>query len=287
MPLRAEGQSSREGTHLLRAGSFRPAIATRRGRGSAPSTWGGFSYGGKQVERFTRTALVIGNEGVHRLAQAKVAVFGVGGVGGAVCEALARSGIGTLVLVDYDVVDITNINRQIVALQSTIGRPKVDVMAERIREINPNCQVIALREFYEPGRADDFLTPDLNYVVDAIDSVSSKVDLLTQCYTRKIPVVASMGAGNKLDPTQLRIADISQTHTCPLARVVRLGLREKGINKGIPVVFSPEPPTRVTTGRTPGSTAFVPPAAGLALASWVVRELLERGGISGSIQPSQ
>lgn len=249
--------------------------------------WGGFSYGGKPVERFTRTALVVGNEALHRLAQMKVAVFGVGGVGGAVCEALARSGIGTLVLVDYDVVDITNINRQIVALESTIGLPKVEVMAERIRQINPNCRVIPMRQFYEPGRADEFLTPDLDYVVDAIDSVSSKVDLLVQCHSRKIPVVSAMGAGNKLDPTQLRIVDISETHTCPLARVVRLGLRERGIHCGIRVVFSPEPPTRVTPGRTPGSTAFVPPAAGLALASWVVRDLLERSGGREPIQPSQ
>lgn len=236
------------------------------------------------MARFSRTALIVGDEGVHKLAQAKVAVFGVGGVGGAACEALARSGIGTIVLVDYDVVDVSNMNRQIVALETTIGRPKVEVMAERIAQINPNCQVVARREFYQPGQADSFLSRDIDYVVDAIDSVSSKIDLIIQCYTRGIPIVSAMGAGNKMDPTMLRLADISETHTCPLAKVVRLGLRKEGITSGIPVVFSPEHPKRITPGRTPGSTAFVPPAAGMALASLVVRELLKGSGEIGSIQ---
>lgn len=234
------------------------------------------------MERFARTALIIGERGLEILANAKVAVFGLGGVGGAACEALARSGIGTLVLVDHDVVDITNLNRQIVALESTIGQAKVDVMAARIREINPRCRVLTYQAFYDGERSAEFLHSDLDYVVDAIDSVNSKVELICQCVRRGIPIVSAMGAGNKLDPTQLRVADISETHTCPLAKAVRLGLRKQGITRGVQVVFSTERPQRLVPGRTPGSTAFVPPAAGLILASVVVRKLLEGRGGGGS-----
>ncbi|MGI6148847.1 MAG: tRNA threonylcarbamoyladenosine dehydratase [Firmicutes bacterium] len=235
------------------------------------------------MERFQRTALIIGEEGLDILRRSKVAVFGVGGVGGAACEALARSGIGTLILVDHDVVDITNINRQIVALESTIGRPKVGVMADRIREINPNCQVIAYQQFYAAERSADLLRPDLDFVVDAIDSVTSKIDLIVGCRKRGIPIVSSMGAGNKLDPTQLQVADISQTHTCPLAKAVRLGLKKHDITSGVQVVFSTERPTRLMPGRTPGSTAFVPPAVGMVLASVVVRKLLDRSEGHGTV----
>lgn len=235
------------------------------------------------MERFARTKLIIGEEGLEALNSADVAVFGIGGVGGAACEALARSGIGTLTLVDYDVVDVTNINRQIVALDSTIGQPKVEVMAARIQEINPHCRVITYREFYDAARSDEFLHDDLDYVVDAIDSVASKVDLIVQCKRRGIPIVSAMGAGNKLDPTQLKVADISETHTCPLAKVVRVGLRKQGIISGVQAVFSTERPQRLVPGRTPGSTAFVPPAAGMILASVVVRQLLQRSEGGGTL----
>mgnify|MGYP000937350119 CR=1 FL=1 len=235
------------------------------------------------MERFARTKLIIGETGLQKLSRAKVAVFGIGGVGGAACEALARSGIGTLVLVDHDVVDITNINRQIVALGSTLGRPKVEVMAERVRDINPDCRVIAYREFYDERRSDELLPCDLDYVVDAIDSVPSKVSLIAQCRKRGISVVSAMGAGNKLDPTQLQVTDISQTHTCPLAKAVRLGLRKLGVREGVPVVFSTERPRRLVPGRTPGSIAFVPPVVGMIMASIVVRDLLQESDSGGSL----
>lgn len=221
--------------------------------------------------RFTRTELVIGSDNLERLSQTTVAVVGLGGVGGTAAEALARSGVGRLLLIDHDLVCVTNINRQIVALESTVGLPKVQVMAERIRQINPACEVMALQTFYLGSRHRELLA-GADYVADAIDSVGPKVDLISLCHEEKRPLISALGMGNKLDSTKLVITDISKTHTCPLARAVRVSLRKKGIVADIPVVFSPEPVTS-RGGSVPGSTAFVPPAAGLIMAGWIVNRV--------------
>ncbi len=266
----------------------------------APFT-GGFFVEGEHtsmLHRFSRLELLVGPDGLAGLTSKHVAVFGLGGVGGHAAEALARSGVGQLTLVDYDDVCLTNINRQMVALHSTVGRDKVDVMVERIRDINPHCQVHAVQEFYTVDNGQALLQGPFDFVLDAIDTVSAKLDLIKRCLTAKIPVISCMGAGNKWDPTQLTICDISETHTCPLAKVVRLELRKAGWGHGLPVVFSPEKPAAIvfdsgschgqcvcpdpgskpfncTQRRSiPGSTAFVPPAAGLAMASYAVRRLL-------------
>lgn len=172
--------------------------------------------------RFIRTELVLGAENLKRLHAAEVAVVGVGGVGGYTAEALARSGVGTLILIDHDVVALSNLNRQIVALESTIGRPKVEVLAERIAQINPDCRVIAHQEYYSRESHSRLLPDTLDFVADAIDSVRAKADLIEACLKQGIPIVSSLGAGNKVDPTLLKITDISKTHTCALARAVRV-----------------------------------------------------------------
>lgn len=236
------------------------------------------------VHMFDRTELLVGSSGLEILSRAKVAIFGVGGVGSFVAEALARSAVGTLVLVDHDEIDVTNLNRQIHALHSTIGLPKVRVMATRIKDINPTCTVEVHQEFYTPEREDEFSPWDYDYVIDAIDSVGSKVGLIMACLRRKIPIVSSMGAANKLDPTGFQVVDISKTYNDPLARVIRKRLREQGIDRGLNVVFSPELPVARTTelqGRVPGSVAFVPPVAGLVMAGFVVKELLAAEQIIG------
>lgn len=218
-------------------------------------------------------------------------MFGVGGVGSFAAEALARSGIGRLLLLDHDVVSLTNINRQLPALENTLGQPKVEVMAARIRQINPDCRVEAINAFFDQNNWQQLLTQDIDYVVDAIDTVSSKLVLIEKCRELSLPIICSMGAGNKFDPSLLQVADISKTRVDPLAKVMRQELRKRGISKGVKVVFSTEPPTspikeqeaqlqlteQATARRRqiPGSTAFVPPAAGLLLASVVVRDLLE------------
>lgn len=222
---------------------------------------------------FKRTELVLGTENIQRLRDTVVAIIGIGGVGGYVAEALARSGVGTLILIDHDVVSITNLNRQIVALESTIGLPKIEVMAERIAEINSDCRVMYHQEFYDQTSHARLLPNKVDYIADAIDSVRAKVDLIEQSLKDDIPIISSLGAGNKLDPTLLEITDISQTHTCPLARAVRLALRKRGIVRGLPVVFSDEAVVGKREGSLPGSTAFVPPAAGLIMASWIVRQI--------------
>lgn len=236
------------------------------------------------LHRFSRLEMIVGSSGLQKLADAKVAVFGLGGVGGSAAEALARSGIGSLVIIDYDQVCLTNINRQVIAVQSTVGRYKVEVMKERIKEINPECNVICYNSTYTPETASELLAADYDYVIDAIDMVTSKLDLLERCYNQQIPIISAMGAGNKLDPTKLEIVDISKTHTCPLAKVVRLELRKRGIAGGIKVVFSSERPLRPiqgesessTSGRRsiPGSSAVVPPVSGYLMASVVIREIL-------------
>ncbi|GAJ58052.1 hypothetical protein B23_1258 [Geobacillus thermoleovorans B23] len=251
----------------------------------------------KQTERrtmlhqFSRNELAIGPEGLERLKNATVAVLGVGGVGSFAVEALARSGIGRLVLVDRDNVDITNINRQIHALLSTIGRPKVELMKERIADINPACEVIALQMFYTEETYEQFFAYDLDFVIDASDTIVYKVHLMKQCLKRGIPIISSMGAANKMDPTRFRIADISKTHTDPIAKVIRAKLRKEGIRRGIPVVFSDEKPVKIREDvrqvvgndaspirkakMPPSSNAFVPSVAGLIMASYVIHRLLE------------
>lgn len=243
------------------------------------------------MDQFSRTRLLIGDEPVERLAKAKVAVFGVGGVGGFCVEALARAGVGTLHLYDDDTVSESNLNRQIAALHSTLGQPKAEVMAQRVRDINPLCDVRAIQMFYLPenGKAVDLSQYD--YVVDAIDTVAAKLDLAQRCTELQVKLISAMGSGNKLDPTAFVVTDISKTQGCPLARVMRKELRRRGINH-LKVVYSTEEPRPLLgeieaevpvekntrpgePGRrsTPGSVSFVPAAAGLVLAAAVIREL--------------
>lgn len=240
---------------------------------------------------FIRSRLLIGDDPLDRLTRAKVAVFGIGGVGGHCVEALARAGIGTLHLYDDDTVSESNLNRQIAALHSTLGRAKAEVMAERVRDINPNCDVKAIRLFYLPQNADQVDLSQYDYVVDCIDTVSAKLELVSRCNALQIKIISAMGSGNKLDPTAFVITDISKTEGCPLARVMRKELRKRGIHH-LKVVYSREEPrtpiqpmsqetpsssdTRPgSTARkdTPGSISFVPAAAGLVLASAVIRDL--------------
>lgn len=242
-------------------------------------------------DQFSRTRLLIGDEPLDRLAQARVAVFGVGGVGGFCVEALARAGIGTLHLYDDDTVSESNLNRQIVALHSTLGQPKAEVMARRVRDINPSCQVEAIRMFYLPENADQVDFTQYDYVVDCIDTVAAKLDLVERCTALQVPILSAMGSGNKLDPTAFRVTDLSKTQGCPLARVMRKELRKRGITH-LKVVYSTEEPLtplqpaeeeapagtdtrpRSTARRaTPGSISFVPAAAGLVAASAVIRDL--------------
>ncbi|NLK08040.1 MAG: tRNA threonylcarbamoyladenosine dehydratase [Firmicutes bacterium] len=226
---------------------------------------------------FDRTEMLIGSEGLDILSNAEVIIFGIGGVGSYAAEALARAAIGRLILVDHDVIDITNLNRQIHGLQSTIGLPKVEVMSERIRDINPCCDVEVRREFYTPEKETDFFNQSYDYVLDAIDSVRAKLGLITACLQRQIPIISSMGAGNKLEPSGFHVVDIKDTYNDPLARVIRRRLRALGINKGLNVVFSPElpqTPIRGENGSTPASISFVPPVAGLVMAGFVIQKLL-------------
>jgi len=233
------------------------------------------------MEPFTRTELLLGSKVMERLRASRVAVFGIGGVGSYAAEGLARSGIGALDLFDSDTVSVSNLNRQLVALHSTVGRLKTEVMAERIREINPACAVSAHTVFYSADTADSVKLSAFDYLVDAIDTVSSKLELIERAVRAGVPVISAMGAGNKLDPTRFEVADISETSVCPLARVVRKELRARGIER-LKVVYSREPPLhpstegerRGTAGRpAPGSISFVPSVAGLILAGEVVKDL--------------
>ncbi len=229
----------------------------------------------------SRTALLVGEECVEKLKKAKVAVFGVGGVGGYVVEALARSGVGKLELVDKDTVSLSNINRQIVALHSTVGRLKTEVAAERARDINPAIEVTCRSAFFLPENADEFDFTAYDYVVDAIDTVSGKLALIERARAAGVPVISSMGAGNKLDPTAFEVADISKTSVCPLARVMRRELKKRGIDR-LKVVYSKEEPKNSglideERGKPiAGSIAFVPSVAGLILAGEVIKDLLKR-----------
>jgi tRNA A37 threonylcarbamoyladenosine dehydratase len=224
-----------------------------------------------QEDQFTRTRMLLGSEEVDRLQGVSVLLFGIGGVGGFTCEALARAGVGQIHIVDKDVVDITNINRQIIATHDTVGRPKVDVMRERLLAINPSIQVKATECFYLPDRAGEFDFGAYDYVIDAIDNVSAKLSIICEAKAAGTPVISSMGTGNKLDPTRFEIADIHKTSVCPLAKVIRKGLKDRSI-KDVKVLYSREEP--VKTGlRTPASVSFVPSVAGLIIAGEVIKDL--------------
>ncbi len=227
-------------------------------------------------DKWSRTRLLIGEEACCRLTLARITVVGLGGVGSYVAEGLARSGIGSLTLIDFDQVAISNINRQLVALTSTLGQPKAEIMANRIKDINPDCRVKAYAVRCERDTIDELLSDRPDYVVDAIDSISDKVCLIQECLARSIPIISAMGAGNRLDPTRFEVADISQTHTCPLARKLRHELRKINIDEGLKVVFSREKPVPTKAGFPVGSISFVPSVAGLVIAGTVVKDLLNR-----------
>ena len=216
--------------------------------------------------------MLIGEDGVNRLRQSSEIIIGVGGVGSNVTEGLARAGIGSITVVDKDCIDITNINRQIPALHSTVGRPKAEVIAERIRDINPECMVVAEECFFLPDTADRFDFSEYDHVIDAIDNVTGKIALAEKAFREGTPIISSMGTGNKLDPTAFRVADIEKTRVCPLARVMRHELRKRGVH-GLKVVYSEEEPVK-TGSRTPGSVSFVPSVAGLIIAGEVIKSLL-------------
>lgn len=229
----------------------------------------------------SRTRLLLGDANMRLLRNAHVAVFGVGGVGGYVCEALARCGVGSLDLIDSDTVSVSNLNRQILALHSTVGRDKTEVMRERIADIDSSVQVRTYKIFFTPENASDFDFSQYTYVVDAIDTVAGKIALAEHCHEANVPLISSMGAGNKLHPELFEIADIYETSVCPLARVMRTELRKRGIPK-LKVVYSKEIPQKPADGKVPesrgrhlpGSISFTPSAAGLILAGAVVRDIL-------------
>lgn len=250
------------------------------------------------LTQFSRTELLFGKEAMDKLAGSKVAVFGIGGVGGYVCEALVRSGVGAFDLIDDDKVCLTNLNRQIIATRSTVGKYKTDVMRDRMLDINPNVEVEVHKCFFLPENADDFPWDSYDYVVDAVDTVTAKIALVMKCKEKNIPIISSMGAGNKLDGSQFKVADIYKTKVCPLAKVMRRELKKRGVKK-LKVVYSEEIPTRpiedmVISCRNncicppgaehkcterrdiPGSVAFVPSVAGLIIAGEVAKDLIRR-----------
>lgn len=250
------------------------------------------------LTQFSRTELLFGKEAMDKLAGSKVAVFGIGGVGGYVCEALVRSGVGAFDLIDDDKVCLTNLNRQIIATRSTVGKYKTDVMRDRMLNINPNVEVEVHKCFFLPENADDFPWDSYDYVVDAVDTVTAKIALVMKCKEKNIPIISSMGAGNKLDGSQFKVADIYKTKVCPLAKVMRRELKKRGVKK-LKVVYSEEIPTRpiedmaiscrnncicppgaehkCTERRDiPGSVAFVPSVAGLIIAGEVAKDLIRR-----------
>ena len=233
-------------------------------------------------ERFERTAMLLGEESVEKLKTAHVAVFGVGGVGGYVLEGLARSGVGKFTLVDNDTVSRSNINRQIIATESTVGRPKVEVAKERVLSINPAAEVQEMNVFFLPENSGEIDFSKFDFVVDAVDTVSAKIEIVMRCQGANVPVISSMGTGNKLDPTAFEVTDIYKTSVCPLARVMRSGLKKRGV-KRLKVVYSKEEPIKpenngveAATGRRsfPASVSFVPSVAGLIIAGEVIKHLL-------------
>ena len=250
------------------------------------------------LTQFSRTELLLGKEAMEKLSDAKVAIFGIGGVGGYVCEALVRSGVGSFELIDDDKVCLTNLNRQIIATRKTVGQYKTEVMRERILEINPEADVEIRNCFFLPENADEFPFEEYDYIVDAVDTVTAKIELVMKAQEKGVPIISSMGAGNKLDASQFRMADIYQTKVCPLAKVMRRELKKRGVKK-LKVVYSEEKPTRPLEDMSiscrtncicppgakhkcterrdiPGSVAFVPSVAGLIIAGEVVKDLCER-----------
>jgi len=249
--------------------------------------------------RFSRMKLLVGGEGMEKLRTARVAIFGIGGVGSYAAEALARAGVGHLTLVDFDEICVTNVNRQIHALSSTIGQQKVEAMAERCRQISPQAEVVAIHRFYDAEASDELLGPGYDYVLDCIDHITAKLHLIQSCVERKLPIIASMGAANKIDPALIGVADISKTEKCRLARIIRKELRKRGISKGVQVVFSTEE-FRPLSDETAvcaencvcpnkdeqrwscddrrvilGSNSYIPPIFGLTMAGEVIRKLSE------------
>ena len=233
------------------------------------------------MNQFSRTELLIGKDGVEKLANSKVAIFGIGGVGSFVVEALARAGIGNFVLVDNDEVDITNLNRQIIATHKTIGKPKVEIARERILDINPNANVEIYREFFMP-ESKGILDNNIDYIVDAVDTVTAKIELAVRAEKMSIPIISSMGTGNKLDPTRFEVTDIYKTSVCPLAKVMRKELKQRDIKK-LKVVFSKEEPIKPLNSneltnkkQVPGSISFVPSVAGLIVAGEVIKDIIKK-----------
>lgn len=250
------------------------------------------------LNQFSRTELLIGEEAIEKLQNAKVAIFGVGGVGSFVVEGLVRAGVGHFVIVDDDKICLTNLNRQIIATRKTIGKYKVDVAKERILEINPNATVETYQEFYMPDSKSNILTQDLDYVVDCIDTVTAKIELVMNCKKLNIPIISAMGTGNKLDPFKFEITDIYKTSVCPLAKVMRKELRKRNIDS-LKVIYSKEEPIKINQesnsscktncicppgtkrkcairNQVPGSISFVPSVAGLMIAGEIVREIIKK-----------
>ena len=229
--------------------------------------------------QYKRTELIIGKKGIEKLKKSKVAIFGIGGVGSYVVEALARAGIGSFLLVDKDNVDITNINRQLIATTKTIGKPKVEVAKKRIEEINPEANIEVKKEFFLPDSSRDIISADIDYIVDCVDTVTAKIELVERAEKQKIHIISCMGTGNKLDPTKFEVADIYQTSICPLAKVMRKELRARKIEK-LKVVYSKEEPIlpkyENNEEKVPGSISFVPSVAGLIIAGEVIKDIINK-----------
>ena len=232
-------------------------------------------------DKFSRTEMLIGNKGMEKLKSAKVAVFGLGGVGSFVCEGLARSGLGNFILVDFDRVDESNINRQLIATSETVGKYKVDLMKKRILEINPDANIETYREFYMTDSQTEIITEDLSYAVDCVDTIMAKIAIICDCDAIDVPVISAMGAGNKLDPTKFEVADIYETTVCPLARIMKKDLRKRNIEK-LKVVYSTEQPINTNDCeinqnrekfKVKGSVSFVPSVAGLIIAGEVIKDI--------------
>ncbi|WP_294405996.1 tRNA threonylcarbamoyladenosine dehydratase [uncultured Clostridium sp.] len=231
----------------------------------------------------TRIELVIGSDGLNKLRNSKVIVFGVGGVGGFAVEALARAGVGEITIVDNDTVSLTNLNRQIIATYDTIGQPKVEVMKQRIQSINKDCNVITRQVFVNNDNIEELIGKDMDYVIDAIDTVSAKLGLAEYCYKNDIKIISSMGTGNKIDPSKFKVSDVFKTQVCPLAKVMRHELRKRGVKK-LKVVYSEEMPRKPKSEYTtevkgsakrpvPGSVSFVPPVSGMIMAGEVIKDI--------------
>lgn len=231
------------------------------------------------LNQFSKTELLIGNEGIKKLQEAKVAIFGIGGVGSFVVEALARAGVGNFILVDKDTIDLTNLNRQIIATTKTIGKPKVEVAKDRILDINPNAKVEIFQEFFMPD-SKGILDEKVDYIIDAVDTVTAKIELVVRAHRLNIPIISCMGTGNKLDPTRFEVVDIYDTIVCPLAKVMRKELKNRGIEK-LKVVYSKEEPIHVKQNinegkQVPGSISFVPSVAGLIVAGEVIKDIINK-----------